>query len=114
MAEPFDVYTDSKVVWESESLGLTALPGGWEFVPGYRLASTLPVQLKISASGILATTHLETTEEYGWGSMTGEAIMDLLSSLVEYMESLEDRKDRLGEPALLDLDKLHQLLERSG
>ena len=103
--------TNAQVVWESEALSLIMLPVGWEFAPGYRLVSILPVQLQISTGGVLATTYLE-TEEYGWGSTESEAIKDLMSSLVEYMKSLESRQERLSEKALFDLNKLHQLIQR--
>ena len=91
---------------------MLVLPEGWEFEPGYRLASALPVRLEISASGVIATTHLETAE-YGCGSTQDEALDDLMSSLVEYMESLEARRERLSKTSLLDLDRLYRLVEKT-
>ena len=92
----------------TESLSLGVLIEGWQSNGGHRLKSLLLVQLRASESGVLAITYLD-TEEYGWGNTEGEAIADLMTSLVEYMESLEARQDQLGDPAAADLDKLHAL-----
>ena len=100
----------NQVAWASEALGLIVIPAGWEFSRGYRLRSVLLVQLLTSEEGVLATTYLE-TEEYGWGNTGNEAITDLMSSLVEYIESLESRREKLSEKSMLDLTKLHQLIQ---
>jgi len=101
------------LTWESEALSLVVLPKDWEFATGRLLRSVLLIQLKISSSGILATTYLE-AEEYGWGKTENEAITEVLTSLVEYMESLETRRDHLGEPAQADLKRLRQLFQPEG
>jgi len=92
----------------TESLSLGVLNQGWQSNGGHRLKSLLLVTLRTSESGVLAITYLD-TQEYGWGKTEDEAITDLMTSLVEYMESLEVRRDRLGDPALTDLNKLRML-----
>lgn len=108
---PHSSDTTEAISLEIESLSLIVLPRGWEFKAGRRLNSILLVQVRASRNGVLAITYLE-AEEYGWGMSEHEAVMDLMSSLVEYMESLESRQDRLAEPALADLRKLQQLFLR--
>lgn len=90
-----------------ESLTLVALLEGWEY-GRHRLGSILLVQLRTSRDGVLATTYLE-AEEYGWGRTEEEAILDLMTSLGEYLESLEAREGQLAEPTFVDLERLHQL-----
>ena len=92
---------------DHESLTLAVLLEGWEY-SGRRLNSILLVQLRTSRDGVLATTYLE-AEEYGWGNTEGEAIMDLMTSLVEYMESLEARQDQLAQSIGEELQRLRQL-----
>jgi hypothetical protein len=92
----------------AESLSLGVLIEGWQSSGGHRLKSLLLVTLRTSESGVLAITYLD-TEEYGWGKTEDEAITDLMTSLVEYMESLEGRRDQLGDPAVVDLERLHAL-----
>lgn len=96
---------------KSEVLGRMVLPSGWELRPGYKLAIPVTVEFQMSAGGVLAITRLETVE-YGWGVTKREAANDLMASLVEYMESLESRQGRLSKKALLDLNRLHQLIQR--
>lgn len=100
----------SAVPLDTESLSLLVLlPVPEEqSSTGHHLKSILLIQLRTSESGALAITYLD-TEEYGWGKTEGEAIADLMTSLVEYMESLEARQDQLGDPAAADLKKLHAL-----
>lgn len=108
--EAFGVLDATAWQLETEALSLAILPGGWEPEEGFRLNSILLVQLKTNRSGILATTFLE-AEEYGWGDTESGAILDLISSLVEYMASLEARRDHLANPGLADLKKLRQLFQ---
>jgi hypothetical protein len=93
----------------AESLSLIVLLTGWQASSSHHLKSVLLVKLRTSESGVLAITYLD-TEEYGWGKTENEAIIDLITSLVEYMESLEARQDQLGDSAVTDLEKLHALL----
>lgn len=90
-----------------EALTLVVLLEGWEYGGRY-LGSVLLAQLRTSRDGVLASTYLE-AEEYGWGHTEEEAIADLMTSLVEYMESLEAREDQLAESTVGDLERLRQL-----
>lgn len=72
------------------------------------LAQPLLVQVRSTGGGVIAFTYLD-AEEYGWGQTENEAIADLMSSLVEYMKSLQVREGRLGSSASSDLSKLRQL-----
>jgi hypothetical protein len=68
---------------------------------------------EISTSGreVMASTYLEIAE-YGVGASLEDAVADLLTSLSDYRESLEKREDRLGPPAVHDLEKLRKLIVR--
>ena len=83
----FSTYDMDSIALPSESLGLAVLPLGWQASGGHTLKSPLLVQLRTSQSGVLAITYLD-AEEYGWGKTENDAITDLMTSLVEYMESL--------------------------
>jgi hypothetical protein len=69
------------------------------------------VDVSTTRQQVLATTYL-TVAEYGVGESMDEALVDLLTSLSDYRESLEKREDRLGPPAAADLDKLRKLVQR--
>ena len=90
--------------------GLLFVPSGkgWD---GWMLAYNLLVTISFSPPDWVATTHLDVAE-YGIGTTEEDAVIDLLTSLSEYRESLEDREDRLGAPGLSDLSKLRALLNR--
>ena len=85
------------------------------FYPGHswdeawELTSTLLVEVHTFPNEVKAVTYL-TVEEYGIGSSLEDAILDLLTSLSDYFQSLEERQERLGPPALEDLDKLRKLV----
>jgi hypothetical protein len=66
---------------------------------------------EISTSGreVMASTYLEIAE-YGVGASLEDAVADLLTSLSDYRESLEKREDRLGPPAVDDLERLRKLI----
>ncbi|MSQ14119.1 MAG: hypothetical protein EXR47_08350 [Dehalococcoidia bacterium] len=83
--------TDKVLSVVEESLSLWLLPEDWSFDQIHRLKSFLLVQIRTSRNGVLATTFLE-AEEYGWGETEEEAIRDLASALIEYMESLITRR----------------------
>ena len=78
--------------------------GNWE------LATNLLTTLCIPSGSWVATTYLADIPEYGIGKSQAEAIADLLTSLSDYRESLEDREERLGPSAVDDLAKLRTLL----
>lgn len=94
----------------SESLSLLFLPREYKLPQRRQLKSVLLVQAKTTESGVLATTYLE-TEEYGWGNSIDEALIDLIESLIEYLESLESREGQLAELAYRDLARLRALIE---
>ncbi len=100
------------VDFRSETLSLLVFPGGEKLTEGFKLKSPLLVELRTSVDGVLAVTYLE-TQEYGWGNTEQEAVQDLISSLVEYLSSLEEQEDMLGAPTTSDLVKLRALIRHS-
>ena len=50
-------------------------------------------------------------EEYGFGDTEAEAVEDLLSSMVEYCQSLEERESKLGKQGREHLRILRELFE---
>lgn len=93
-----------------EATSLVVIPEGVEVAGHPPLATLLLAQLKVSRRGVLAITYLD-AEEYGSGQTEREAVLDLVSSLAEYKDSLEKREHRLSEGALADLAKLRRLFE---
>ena len=67
------------------------------------------VDIETSKEGVVATTFLEVAE-YGIGASLNDAVLDLLTSLSDYLVSLEERADRLSPEALQDLQKLRGLV----
>ena len=59
--------------------------GNWE------LAGDLVVEVQTCQEEVLAIAHQLTVEEYGAGASLEEAVRDLLTSLLDYRESLEER-----------------------
>lgn len=104
---------NKKVAQDVEALSLVVCISGWEIAPGYKLNDALLMQLRFTPSGVFAVTYLD-AEEYGWGTTSEEAVSDLLSSLVEYLASLEERQERLAQSGREDLDKLRRLIAREG
>ena len=76
---------------------------------GWELTTDLLVEIAASEQEVLATTYLAIAE-YGIGESLEEAVADLLTSLSDYRESLEKREDRLGPPAVDDLERLRKLI----
>lgn len=72
---------------------------------GWRLALDLGVDLEYSRGFVVATNSW--IDEYGHGNTQQEAITDLLTSLVDFRESLERQS---GENVLSD--ELVEILER--
>ena len=93
-----------------EATSLVVIPPGLKVEGLPPLSMVLLAQLKVSRRGVLAITYLD-AEEYGAGQTEAEAIMDLVSSLAEYKDSLEKRELRLAEGAIADLAKLRRLFE---
>lgn len=81
-------------------------------IDGWRLKSTLLVQINSTRKEAVATTWLEGVAEYGVAKNENEAMRDLIVSLGEYRESLEKRKKSLGDSAKKELECLRKLIER--
>ena len=82
-------------------------------IADWRLKSLLLVQTKPTRKGSVATAWLEGINEYGTADNETDAITDLVVSLGEYKETLEEREDNLGDSALRELYYLRKLIERS-
>ena len=82
---------------------------GYSWDATWELASNLLVDIETSEEGVVATTFLEVAE-YGIGASLNDAVLDLLTSLSDYLVSLEERADRLSPEALQDLQKLRGLV----
>ena len=81
----------------------------------WHLNSILVVQLRRTRKQSVASTWLEGVSEYGSGATEGEAVADLVVSLGEYRESLEQREGTLGtlgRSAVKELAALRKLIER--
>ena len=90
---------------------LIVLPSGisWD---EWELTESLLVEVVPSEEGVFASPSL-VVDEYGMGSTLTEALDDLLTSMSEYLDSLQSREARLGPPGLADLAKLRKLLRPS-
>ena len=83
-------------------------------IRGWHLKSVLLAQIQpTSRRGWVATTWLEGVAEYGVAKSASEAVEDLVISIGEYLESLENRVENLGDSAKRELDYLRKLIERS-
>ncbi len=87
------------------------IPAGRAWEDGWELARDLWVAIRTTQEGTLAVARL-TEEEHGAGASVDEAVQDLLTSLSDYRESLEDREARLGATAAADLAKLREVIRR--
>ena len=111
MAEPSSVYADWR---ENPDSGgeLHVIPSGCSWSSDWELTGDLAVEVKTSEDETLAVARHLAVEEYGAGASLEEAVQDLLTSLSEYRESLEEREARLGAPAAADLSKLRSIIRR--
>ncbi|MDP2920639.1 MAG: hypothetical protein Q8O43_10545 [Dehalococcoidia bacterium] len=82
-------------------------------IAGWRFKSIMLVQILRTSQESVATTWLEGIAEYGVASQDDKAIEDLVISLGEYRESLENRKKELGDSAKNELEYLRKLMERT-
>lgn len=87
---------------------LRIVPGGTPILEGWKLASALAVETNIEENYFIA--RLRSLDEYGVGTTSEAALDDLLTSLVDYMKSLQQRADRLSEPLKRDLGILRNIL----
>lgn len=96
---------------KADSLTVVAVPrdskmGGW------RLKSLIVVQIRRVGRESVATTWLEGIPEYGAGKADGDAIVDLVVSLGEYLESLQKQQGNLGDSVRKEMDYLGRVIER--
>ncbi len=90
--------------------GILLLPKGYSW-SNAKLKTSLLINTSSSPEGWEVTTHLQPDiPEYGLGNSEQEAVRDLLTSLSEYLESLEERQHKLGPPAMEDLESLRSLI----
>ena len=87
------------------------VPAQYSWDDGWELTGDLPVDVRTSQEEVVAIARL-TTEEYGAGASVEDAVLDLLTSLTDYFESLEAREGRLGPPAAKDLEILRGMVRR--
>ena len=87
------------------------LPSGFSWEEGWELSSFLIAEIHPSSQGVLALTYL-TVEEYGEGISVEEAVEDMLTSLSDYLLSLQARESRLAASAASDLAMLRALIRR--
>ncbi len=109
MAEPSNLYADRP----DPGKGLHVIPSDCSWDYDWELTADLVVEIQASGEEVLAVSHHLTVEEYGEGASVEEAVQDLLTSLSEYRESLEEREARLGASATEDLAKLRGIIRRS-
>ena len=109
MAEPSSIFSDLPKGSDSDK-ELLIIPSDCSWDGDWELAGDLVVEVQTYREEVLAIAHELTVEEYGAGASLEEAVQDLLTSLSEYRESLEEREDRLGAPAVADLAKLRKIL----
>lgn len=86
------------------------IPSGYSWDGSWELAGDLVVEIQTSGDEVLAVAHQLAIEEYGAGPSLEEAVQDLLTSLSEYRESLEEREAKLSAPAVADLAKLRSII----
>ena len=120
LADPNNRYTAKqprKLVLDPDSYAyreLYVIPSDCSWDSEWELAGDLVVEIRTSEEAVLAVARHLTVEEYGAGASVEEAVQDLLTSLSEYRESLEEREARLGAPAVADLAKLRGIIRRRG
>ena len=93
----------------TSSKGLYVVPAHYSWDGSWELLCNLLVEICTSKEEVVAITCL-TVQEYGVGASTKDAVLDLLTSLGDYYQSLEERRERLGPPALKDLTMLRDLV----
>ena len=111
MVEPSNGYAD----WpEGHDTGreVHVIPADCSWDDDWELADDLLVEIQTSEDEVLAIAHQLTVEEHGAGASFEEAVQDLLTSLSDYRECLEEREARLGATAVADLARLRQVIRR--
>ena len=106
------LHVETRGVAAYSSISTLYLPSGFSWSDGWELINFLLVEIHPSQQGVLALTYL-TVEEYGEGTSQEDAVLDVLTSLSDYFDSLEAREGQLGEPAADDLARLRTLIRRN-
>lgn len=91
--------------------GRYVVPAQYSWDNGWELTGDLPVDVRTSQEEVVAAARL-TVEEYGVGASVEDAVLDLLTSLTDYCQSLEAREGSLGPPAAKDLEILRGIVRR--
>jgi hypothetical protein len=91
------------------SKGLYFIPARYSWDDSWVLTTDLLVEITTSWEEVVATAYL-TVQEYGVGISFEDAVLDLLTSLSDYYQSLEARQTSLGPPADEDLKILRGLV----
>ena len=94
-----------------DGLSTRIIPAGRSWDDAWELSIDLPIEFPPSCGEVVVTCSSK-IQEYGIGDSVEAAIMDLLTSLSDYYESLEDHEGRLGPPAEEDLKILRKLIRR--
>ena len=89
-----------------------SIPAGYSWDDGWELVAALHLEVNTSDEEVVAVTCLN-LQEYGMGDSLESAIVDLLTSLSDYYQSLESREANLASSAVKDLDILRHLLRVS-
>ena len=92
----------------SEGLYILSAPYSWDGM--WELRSDLLVNVRTTWQEVLATTYLS-VQEQGVGESFEAAVMDLLTSLSDYYQSLLGRETNLGTPGIDDLKRLRSLIK---
>ena len=111
MAEPSSIYSDLTKGSDSDK-ELLVIPSDCPWDGDWELAADLVVEIQTSGEEVLAIAHQLTVEEHGAGASVEEAVQDLLTSLSDYRECLEEREARLGATAVADLARLRHVIRR--
>ena len=85
------------------------IPAGHSWDTCWELTDDLRVEVNTSAEKTVIVTCMD-IQEYGIGDSLEIAIEDLLTSLSDYLQSLESREEKLESSATEDLRTLRRLL----
>ncbi len=77
---------------------------------GWKLLAPLVIQSESKSRSAVASTWLEGVSEFGHGNTVDESLIDLITSLGEYRQSLEHQEALLGDSALLELTLLRKMI----
>ena len=85
------------------------LPAHYSWDNAWELVTDLPIEIQIWEDEVVAVANLS-TEEAGGGDTEEEAIFDLVTSLSDYREWLEDHEAKVGPTETEDLKILRRLI----